>query len=201
MIKNVVFDMGMVLLIYNPMLPCLRHAGNKEDAKRVFDALFCQPEWLTLDKGTATEDEVLRAAQARLETPELKALASSVMTDWHLDGLWPKEGMEQVTSALLEKGYQLYILSNAGHRFHRYEYKIPNLDRFSGVLVSAEENMLKPDHAIFERLMHKFNLKAEECVFVDDVPANVQASESIGMTGYCYADGDVAKLRAFFEQL
>lgn len=201
MIRNIVFDMGMVLLCYDPMQPCLRHAGNKADARRVYGEIFCSPEWLKLDGGAATEAEVLEAAQIRLETPELKALAARVMTDWHLDALWPKAGMKEVVSGLLDRGYRLYILSNAGTRFHAYEYKIPYFDRFSGVLVSAEERMLKPDVRIYGRLCDKFELLPEECAFIDDVRQNVEGAEAAGMTGYCYADGDVGKLRAFLEAI
>ncbi len=202
MIRNIVFDMGMVLLIYNPMLSCLRHAGSEEEARRVYEAIFMAPEWVDgLDRGAITEEALLEAAQSRLDTPRLRRLAADVMADWHLDALWPKEGMDAVIESLLARGYRLYVLSNAGTRFHSYEYKIPHLKAFSGVLISAEERLLKPDPEIYRRLCDRFSLTAEECLFIDDVPRNVEGAEAVGMTGYCYADGDVKRLSAFLASI
>ncbi len=124
-----------------------------------------------------------------------------LLSDWHLDTLYPLAGMEQLVADLHDRGYRLYILSNAGHRFRTYEYKLPHPEYLSGILVSAEERMIKPDPRIFLRLCDKFSLKPEECLFIDDSAANVQGAESTGMTGYCFADGDVARLRAYLDGL
>lgn len=202
MIRNIVFDMGRVLLDYDPYLPCLRHAQNAEDAAIVHRAIFADPSWAPMiDGGVMTEEEYLVQAQTRLETERLKALAADVMSDWWLDGLYPKSQMDKVISGLLEKGYRLYILSNCGTRFHDFSYKIPQYERFSGVLVSAEEHMLKPNAEIYERLCAKFDLRPEECLFVDDLPQNVEGAKAVGMAGYCYADGDVNRLKAFLDTL
>lgn len=202
MIRNIVFDMGRVLLDYDPYLPCFRHAQNAEDASIVHRAIFADPSWAPMiDGGVMTEEEYLVQAQTRLETERLKVLAAAVMSDWWLDGLYPKSQMDKVISGLLEKGYRLYILSNCGTRFHDFSYKIPRYERFSGVLVSAEEHMLKPNAEIYERLCAKFDLRPEECLFVDDLPQNVEGAKAVGMAGYCYADGDVNRLKAFLDAL
>lgn len=202
MIRNIVCDMGMVLLDHDPLLPCLRHAGDRAVAQRLCDELFWHPQWKQMiDGGLMTEKEYLPLAQARLETPELKALAAEILKDWHVDGLYPKSGMDTLTGELLDKGYRLYILSNAGYCFHDFSYKIKHLERFSGVLVSAEEKLLKPDPAIYLRLLEKFRLAPEECLFIDDLQANIDGAQSVGMTGYCYLDGDIARLRAYLDAL
>ena len=131
----------------------------------------------------------------------MKALAAEVISDWWLDVLFPKNGMKKLLEDLLEKGFHLYVLSNCGYRFRDFEYKIPCIERFSGVLVSAEEKLLKPDRAVFQRLCEKFGLNMEECVFVDDLQKNVDGAISAGMQGYCFADGDVEKLNAFLSGL
>lgn len=195
MIKNIVFDMGMVLLDYDPMLPCMRHAKDAEKAKAVYEAIFLDPEWAQLtDTGILTEAEYLPLVQARLQTPELKQLAADVLADWPLDGLCPKSGMNRVVENLLDRGFRLYVLSNVGFRFHEFSYKIRQMNRFSGVLISAEEHVIKPDPAIYRRLCEKFDLVAEECLFVDDVEKNIIGAQSVGMQGYCFADGDVNRL-------
>ncbi len=200
MIRNIVFDMGMVLLDYDPYLACLRHAKNAEDARAVCGAIFGDPSWgPMIDGGRMTEEAFLAEAQKRLPDERLRTLAAEVMSDWWLDGLFPKSGMKRVIERLLEKGYRLYILSNCGTRFWDFAYKVPSFDRFSGVLVSAEEHMLKPDAEIYERLCGKFGLKPEECLFIDDLPQNIDGARAVGMEGYCYADGDVNRLSDFLE--
>lgn len=200
MIRNIVFDMGRVLLSYEPMLPCLRCTGNVADAKLVCDAIFNHPQWAEkIDGGLITDEEYLKLAQSRLETPALKEAAARVMENWELDALWPKEGMSALVDELLASGYALYVLSNTGLRFHDFEYKIPRIGEFGGRLLSAEEHLLKPSPAIYERFCEKFGVLAEECFFIDDVMANIEGAKTIGMNAYCFADGDVARLREFIR--
>ncbi|NLO85604.1 MAG: HAD family phosphatase [Clostridiales bacterium] len=201
MIRNVVFDMGGVLLNYDPMMACRRHAGNTQDAQRVADAYFGTPEWIKVDHGTITEEEMLARAQKQLNDPRLAQIAEGVFHDWHLDSLWPKEGMAEIIEWISQKGYKLFILSNAGLRFRDFEYKIPHLDLFSGILVSAEEVMLKPNAEIYNRLCEKFDIKAEECLFIDDLQRNIDGAKNVNMQGYCFADGDPIKLKAYLETL
>ncbi|MEG0741055.1 MAG: HAD family phosphatase [Clostridia bacterium] len=201
MIRNIVFDMGNVLLMYDPLLPCRRYAASEEDARLLHAAIFSTPDWLALDGGELDERELLARAQARLDTQALRDTAARLMVDWHLDALWPKAGMDRVVEELLSRGFKLYILSNAGTRFRQYQYKIPHLHQFSGVLVSAEERMLKPSLAIFERLCQRYALAPEECLFIDDVPCNAAGAQACGMQAYCFADGDVARLSATLRQL
>lgn len=202
MIRNIVFDMGKVLLEYDPYQACLRHARDIEKAKKLEWAIFDHPDWQgKIDSGLLYEDEYLLDVQDRLETQELKELAAEVLGDWWLDSLFPKSGMRQLIEALLEKGFRLYVLSNCGYRFRDFEYKIPCAERFSGMLVSAEEKMLKPDAVIFRRLCDKFSLQMDECLFVDDLQKNVDGAIAAGMQGYCFADGDVEKLRSYLEGL
>ena len=200
MIRNIVFDMGKVLLEYDPYQACYRHAQNVEKALILKAAIFDHPDWpAKIDGGLLYDDEYLIDVQDRLDAPELKELAAKVLSDWWLDSLFPKQGMKQLLESLLEKGYRLYVLSNCGYTFRKFEYKIPCVEQFSGILVSAEELLLKPDVKIFERLCEKFDLQMGECVFVDDLQKNVDGAIKAGMQGYCFADGDVEKLAAYLN--
>lgn len=148
-----------------------------------------------------TEAEYTPRVQQRLATNELKALAADVLKDWHLDGLYPKSGMDALVDDLLTRGYKLYILSNVGYCFHDFKYKIKHLDRFSGIMLSSEERIRKPEPALYERLLKKFGLKAEECLFIDDLQHNIEGAQRVGMHGYCYIDGSVEKLAAYLKNL
>lgn len=193
--------MGMVLLDHDPLLPCIRHAG-RERAQALCDGIFWHPEWMELlDGGVMDEQAYIPRAQSRFEDPEMKRLVAEILNDWYLDALYPKSGMEAVQKDLLDRGFRLYVLSNAGYSFHKFSYKIKHIDRFSGIMVSAEERMMKPDPAIYRRLCDRFLLEASECLFIDDLPRNIEGAQKAGMNGYCFQDGDVARLRSFLEAL
>ena len=195
MIRNAVFDMGMVLLNWNPLLPCLRCAKDPETARRLCDAIFTHPEWGPMnDGGVMLEKDYFVRCRERMEDEALRKLGVEVEKDWWLDALYPMQGIEKVIRALMDRGVNLYILTNCGHRFHDFKYKIPYIDQFKGILVSAEEVMLKPNAEIYHRLCEKFDLKAEECVFIDDLQKNIDGAKAVGMQGYCHADGDADKL-------
>ena len=201
MIRNVVFDMGKVLMAWDPMLPCFRYTGDLAKAETLCKAIFTHAEWgPIIDGGLMSESEYFAHARERLETQELKDASMRMEKDWTLDALYPIWGMEQVLRGLAARGYKLYILSNCGMHFHDFEYRIPAFDCFSGVLLSAEEDLLKPDPAIYRRLCDKFDLVAEECVFVDDLQRNIDGARSVGMEGYCFADGDVNRLRDWLNE-
>ena len=132
----------------------------------------------------------------------LEKMASSYVMNTHYLSVLSKTQlryMKELLEGLLEKGLRLYVLSNCGYRFREFEYKIPCRDQFSGMLVSAEESLLKPDAKVFQRLCEKFQLQMDECVFVDDLQKNVDGAIAAGMQGYCFADGNVEKLKAYLS--
>ena len=154
-----------------------------------------------IDGGILDEQGYIPYAQARLTDPQLKQLVPEILSDWHLDALYPKSGMDLVQSELLERGMRLYILSNAGFSFHKFSYKIKYIGRFSGIMVSAEERLMKPDPAIYRRLCERFSLEASECLFIDDLQRNIDGAQKAGLAGYCFQDGDVARLRSYLAGL
>lgn len=202
MIRNIVFDMGGVLVSYNPMITCLRLADSPEDAQAICDALFGAPEWeQQLDGGLISEEAMLALAQQRLSTPAQKEAAAAIFAEYHTDAMATIPGMEDIIQALHSRGFRIYLLSNAGVRIETFWHLLPRLDLFDGLLVSYREKLLKPDPRIYRRLLEKFSLEAEECLFVDDRPINTQGAEAVGLSAYCIADGDVPRLAAYLEAL
>ena len=70
---------------------------------------------------------------------------------------------------------------------------------FEGTVVSALEKCVKPDRRLYEILLNRYDLKPEECLFIDDLRANCDGAERAGMTAYCY-DGDYEKLVAYLKE-
>jgi putative hydrolase of the HAD superfamily len=201
MIKNIVFDMGKVLVGYDGSLVCSHYIEDPEDQKTVFQAVFVSPEWVYLDMGVMSEEQAMTQICARL--PErLHEAARLCMRDWDKYNMWTIKAMDPVIRALKAAGFGIYLCSNASMRLPEiYEWLIPAVDCFDGILFSAPEKCMKPQKEIYERLFTRFDLKPEECFFIDDVQMNIDGGKVCGMDGYCFADGDIAKLKAALEQV
>ena len=198
MIRNIIFDMGKVLLDYNPIMACYRHTHDWTLAEKLNKALFGTTDWCTLvDGGVMTDKEYARLMRSKMETPELGALAEAVLNDWWMDSMYLISGMDKLIKELLDADVPLYVLSNVGYSFHDFCYKIPYLDRFSGVVLSCEEKLSKPAPALFSRVCERYGLNPEETLFIDDYASNVESAQGVGLQGYCFADGDVARLREY----
>lgn len=195
MIKNIVFDMGRVLLDYDAVKVCREYTDSEEEIDLIGKELFFSREWQLLDKGTITEEQAIEEIKKRLPNERLRAMAAQCLAHWHEYNLKPKEGMEELVRELKAHGNQIYLCSNASHRLRVFEHRIPGITYFDGVLVSAEELLLKPEPEIYRRLYEKFSILPEESFFIDDLQANIEGARETGMDGYCFADGDVEKLR------
>ena len=108
--------------------------------------------------------------------------------------------MAELVRELKGKGYHLYVLSNAGTDLRDYFDRIPGAECFEGIMVSAEEKLLKPMPAIYEGLAKKFELDLGECVFIDDAPANIEVAIQTGMRGIQFRL-DVPRLRRELREL
>lgn len=195
MIRNIVFDMGKVLVEYDAMRVCRHHIEDAADREAVCTAVFVSPEWMLLDMGVIPEEQAMKQICGRL--PErLHEAAHLCMRDWHKYCMSAVEEMEPVVRELKRRGFGIYLCSNASLRLPQcYRDVIPAIDCFDGVLFSAEEKLLKPQKEIYERLFEKFDLKPEECFFIDDLQLNIDGAKACGMDGYCFADRDVEKLK------
>lgn len=199
MIKNIVFDMGRVLLDYEALKVCYQYTEDETEIEIVDRELFKAEEWMLLDKGEISEEEALERINKRLPSERLCELARQCLEHWHEYNLTPKPGMEELVRELKEAGYRIYLCSNASLRLRVFQDQIPGNQYFDGTIVSAEERLIKPDQAIYLRLFDKYALLPEECFFIDDLPDNIEGAKRCGMDGYCFADGDVARLREYLK--
>ena len=178
--------MGGVLLDFGAELFSRRlHVGAEGEAL-LRQHLLCTTDWVRLDRGTITEEEVYAHACARLPA-ELHAAAEYIIYHWN-EPIVPITGTADVVRELKARGYTLYLLSNAARRQHTYWHDIPGSECFSGTLISADVHLLKPEAAIYQALFDKFDLTAASCLFVDDFPSNIEAAENAGMQGIVFHD-------------
>lgn len=92
--------------------------------------------------------------------------------------------MQELAEKLKENGYKLYILSNwANDSFPLLKRRYPKLFQlFDGIMISGEEALGKPHSDFYQRLLMKYHLAAEECIFIDDEPHNIEAAKALGVT-------------------
>ena len=201
MVKNIVFDMGRVLVNYSGMPVCKHFIEDQEDCQRVYTAVFVSPEWTLLDMGVMTDEQALELMQSRLPQ-RLHEKAALCMRDWHLYNMQPIEKMGILVQELKARGLGIYLCSNAGIRLKDiYREVIPAVDCFNGILFSAEVKCIKPQREMYQHLFERFTLKPEECFFVDDLPLNIEGARACGMDGYCFADQDIEKLKTVLDSM
>ncbi|MCR4877016.1 MAG: HAD family phosphatase [Clostridiales bacterium] len=195
MIRNIVFDMGKVLIDFNPD-SFMDHAGitDPADRKIVRQELFSSIEWAQMDMGIATEDSIESAVLSRV--PEhLREGTRHLLHNWYI----PRRmipGMEEMVRRLKEAGYGIYLLSNASVNQPVYWNQLPVSRYFDGVMISAFVKTVKPCPEIYRLFTGKFGLKEEECLFVDDAPINVAGAVACGWQGIVfYGDADQLETR------
>ena len=194
MIRNLVFDMGNVLIHYIPQVFMDRLGVPAEDQPLLAREVFGSVEWIRMDRGTLGQEEAVAAMEARLPR-RLWEYARRLVLGWWLDGpLMPVEGMAALLEELKGLGYGLYLLSNATVRQPEYFPGIPGSQFFDGAVISAHWKVLKPEREIYEILFREYGLEPSECFFVDDLNINVEGALCAGMDGYVF-DGDMGRLR------
>lgn len=189
---NLVFDMGGVLIAWDPARIVARLGLPEEDGQLLRREVFSGVEWVSLDRGTLSEYEALASMCRRL--PERLHAAAERCVFWWKEPLWPIPGMAELIEELDSLGYGIYLLSNATSALHGYFPRIPGSEHFRGMLVSADWKLLKPQREIYEKFCSLHSLDPADCLFVDDAPANVEASRLFGMDALVFYQ-DLPRLR------
>ena len=184
MIKNVVFDMGNVLLDYNPNVILDKVCDTREEKEIIMKELFNGPEWIMGDRGDITNEERYELVKKRLPEGLHEKLKECVL-HWDIC-MEPVKGAKEFLKEVKEMGYDTYIISNAATNFYEYFPKMFSLEDFLGIVVSADVHILKPDAGIYNYFLEKYHLKAEECLFIDDLIKNVEGAKFVGMQAFVF---------------
>lgn len=180
MIKYIVFDLGNVLLSFRPAEFLEKKKYHQTLKEQVLADIFGSKEWLMLDNGDITTEGAIEsiAEKSLLERAEIVRIFN-----FRREIIFPLDSNIKVLPELKEMGYKLYFLSNfpldLWQDVKNYEF----FGYFEGGLISGEAGASKPERPIYEMLINKFGLNVLECLYIDDLEANVRTAESIGMTG------------------
>lgn len=192
MIKNIVFDVGNVLVNYR-WRELMEELGFSKDLQKVFgEKVFGNPFWIELDRGVLDEKDVI--AKIREEN---SAYGREFDLIWENKEklIEPYDYAVKMIDTLKKQGFRVYLLSNypvSLFELHTKCEKFPFLDKVDGKVVSGFVKLVKPDREIYEYLLRTYDLKAEECVFLDDRKENVEAAKNIGMAGILFENYEQA---------
>lgn len=192
-IKNIVFDQGKVLLDFQMDRVLNTFFRNDADRALVKATVFASGDWESIDAGLLTEAQALEKWMT--ETPaRLHGAIRDMFEGWY-GTMTPVPGMTELVRTLKQNGYRCYLLSNTAPNFYAHYLSVEVMRLLDGYIVSAVHRLYKPAPAIYQRLFDTYALDPEECFFVDDLPANVEAGQSLGMRGFVFANYDVNALK------
>lgn len=197
MIRNIIFDVGNVLVEYSweRMFEALHITGEAYDA--VAKATALSPMWNELDRSLLSDEEILQGFinNAPEYEREIRLVWDNIPESIHCYDY----SVEWVRK-FRKKGYKTYILSNYSKRGYEVtKQELPFVADMDGVLFSYEVKLVKPEPEIYQTLLEKFQLKPEECVFLDDNEKNIIAAREAGIHAIHFknkeqAEEELAKL-------
>jgi putative hydrolase of the HAD superfamily len=196
MIRNLIFDMGNVLLDYNPKVCLDLYLKHEDDKKLLMRELFQGPEWVEADRGSINNTEMFEFISKRVPV-RLHGALKQCIDGWQIC-MKPLPGAEPFLRAAKNAGYGIYLLSNANSSIYEYFPKFLPFEFFDGYVISSDVHLLKPDPAIYRYLFERYRLKPEECLFIDDRADNVAEAVNTGMKGVVFS-GNFNEIKVKFS--
>lgn len=196
-IDHIVFDIGKVLIHYDPNLPFSRIIPDEAERKWFFDHV-CTHDWnIEQDRGRSwAEAEALLIAQHADRAEHIRAFRKY----WKEMVPYAYEDSVAIMLGLIEAGRDVTMLTNfAADTFSEAKEIYPFLKAPRGVTVSGEVRLIKPDVAIYETHAKSFGLKPARTVFIDDSMPNVEGAKKAGWQAVHFTGAD--KLKADLESL
>lgn len=180
MIKNIIFDLGNVLINFKPRDLLAHYTNNVEELNRFVSKIFLGPTWLKLDHGT------LPFSQARevflKEFPHDAKLINIFFDRWK-EVLTPIQRHVDVLKKLKSNGYNIFVLSNfIDDPFSYVKEQYDFFKILDGLVISYQEHFIKPEKEIYEILIKRYNLNPQECVFLDDYKEFLEPAKIMGMS-------------------
>lgn len=192
MIKNIIFDIGSVLVQFRPaeVMESIGITGARLNIAA--NATFRSTLWSEFDRGVLSEEEIINAMRTSVPEENRKDIdlffaqgRPCLIEPFSYSALWLK--------SLKERGYKIFLLSNYPKSFFDLHSKsFPFMPYIDGKIISADVQLIKPDPAIYKLMISTFSFKPEECVFIDDVPVNVQVAHICGINGIIFISYDDA---------
>jgi len=179
-IKNVIFDVGGVLLYWNPF-ELLKTMFDEKKASVLKANMMDSDYWAELDRGTLEIDEAVDIFSKKI--PELRDDVEFALKNF-IDYIPPIKENIIILNKLSKMNYRLFVLSNFHlESFSKAYEKYSFFKLFEGIVISSCIKMIKPDKKIFEYTLNKYSLTPGETVFFDDSKKNIESASDLGIIG------------------
>jgi len=188
----VIFDLGGVLIDWDPRYLYRRLFNGDEVAMEHFLANVCTPDWNRQQDAGRPFAEAEAEAAAR--HPDKLDLIQAWARNFH--EMIPRaiDGTVAILDELRQRGVPLYALTNwSAETFAPQQARFEFLAWFDGIVVSGREKLIKPDPRIFLLLLDRYAIDPKRAVFIDDVPANAAAAAALGMRGIHFTGPDALR--------
>lgn len=178
---TVVFDIGNVLVAWDPRNLYRRYFEGREEQMEWFLSNVCTPAWnVEQDRGRSFADAV--ELLVKEHPPELHPMIRAFDRDWQETISGPIHGSVDILKALKRNNVPVFAITNWNQdKFREARKRFDFLNSFDGIVVSGDERLLKPDRQIFELFYARFGVKPETAVFIDDSLRNVEGARAAGM--------------------
>jgi putative hydrolase of the HAD superfamily len=190
--KNVIFDVGNVLLAWDPRA-LVRRFANPGAQEAIARHIFLHPDWLELDRGDLDEEHAVELFSGRLSLPhgDIRDLMLAAKVS-----LTPIPDSLALLDELHALGVSLYCITNmARGTFAFVRRRFAFWERFQGIVVSADVHLVKPDPRIYRHALRAFAIDASETLFLDDKDENVDGARAVGMEGLRFTNSDEVRAR------
>ncbi len=185
MIKNIIFDLSGVLLDYDISKYFASIGLTEQDAKIYKPLIWGSNEWLLGDKNLITYNELINSLVKKYpKHTKMRYILENKNNDILLSD---KKETVAFVKELKEKGFKIYFLSNVwkcdiDYNINRFEF----FKLADGAVYSCDVESMKPEKECYLALLNKYNLKPEECIFIDDIKENVEAANKLGIKGILF---------------
>ena len=202
MIENIIFDLGNVIINYNQKHIIDSFTNKEDEVKYIYDEIFHAPEWTLMDLGDITNEQAIETINKR-NNFKYEKLTQDFLREWYKKQTINRDIVE-IAKTLKENGYNLFVLSNMANATYEYFKNDEFFSLCTGIVISAQEHIKKPDEKVYRVLLDRYKLNAEECLFIDDDDSgkNYETANGIGINGRRIMPNqaeDVKKLLLEFE--
>lgn len=181
MIKNIIFDIGNVVLQFKPQAYFSKQFNDSESSERICSMMMSSQIWKNYDLGIYNLEDVKQAFKEEL--PQYQEEIEQMLSVW-VKILEPIDYTLEKMQMLKRRGYQIYLLSNLNEEAYEYIKKRYFIfDYVDGYILSFQERLAKPNSDIYKLLCSRYDLDPSECIFIDDLKENVEAAIKLQMKG------------------
>ncbi|HLK33622.1 MAG TPA: HAD family phosphatase [Terriglobales bacterium] len=182
-----VFDLGGVLIDWNPRYLYRKLFNGDEETMEHFLSTICTPSWNAQQDAGRTFSDACALLKTRYPAQAHLIDAWFDRYDEMLAG--PIHGTVDILKTLLHQGVPVYALSNWSlETFPCAQKRFGFLQWFRGILLSGEVKLLKPDRRIYEIFLNTYGVDPRRAVYIDDVKANVEGAAALGMHGILFTN-------------